>query len=264
MAEANESGQLIKAYGFNPVAGLRGLWSTDPIWQAKVQGGSLTDAGTQIHHLHTDHLGTPMLATDKTGSTSWKAVTEAFGAAGVLPQSSTEMNLRFPGQYWDEESQTHYNFNRDYRPNTGRYVQSDPIGLIVGVNLYRYPNNHPLVYSDSMGLYTNGDVSTFLIHYCRGSGTDFTTSFSSVNWGDLDARIRNAIQGRVGSSCNPTTIPIIEVVPAQTAGADRYIIGNHNVAIQGDLTINCDCSWQFQGKKRSSSGSDLYNTNKAN
>ena len=42
---------------------------------------------------------------------------------------ATEMNPGFPGQYWDEETQTHCNFNRDYIPRTGRYTQSDPIGL---------------------------------------------------------------------------------------------------------------------------------------
>ena len=50
-------------------------------------------------------LGTPQLATTKDGQTSWKAQSEAFGAAGVLQaQSTIEMNLRFPGQYFDQES----------------------------------------------------------------------------------------------------------------------------------------------------------------
>ena len=57
-------------------------------------------------------------------------MTEAFGAAGVLPQSATQMNLRFPGQYWDQETtQAHDNFNRDGKPRTGQYVQADSIGL---------------------------------------------------------------------------------------------------------------------------------------
>jgi rhs family protein len=54
------------------------------------------------------------------------------------------VNLRFPGQYYDQETQTHDNFHRDYRPNAGRYLQEDPIGLEGGVNVYGYVNLHPL------------------------------------------------------------------------------------------------------------------------
>ena len=153
MGETNEQGQLSKAYGFNPIAAQQGLWSIDPIWQADTHNGSLTDAQTQYHYLHTDHLGTPQLATTKEGTTSWKAQSEAFGAAGVLQnQSSISMNLRLPGQYYDEETNSHYNFHRDYRPNLGRYLQSDPIGLNGDDNLYAYVYGRPLIIRDQTGL----------------------------------------------------------------------------------------------------------------
>ena len=44
-------------------------------------------------------------------------------------QSSIEMNLRLPGQYYDSETDTHHNFHRDYKPDQGGYLQSDSIGL---------------------------------------------------------------------------------------------------------------------------------------
>ena len=152
MGEADSEGKLTKAYGFNPMAAQQGLWSTDPIWQASINAASLTDAQTQFHYLHTDHLGTPQLATTKEGQTSWKAQSEAFGAAGILQgQSTIEMNLRFPGQYFDSETNSHYNFHRDYKPNTGRYTQGDPIGLEAGVNLFAYVLNNPSRYIDFNG-----------------------------------------------------------------------------------------------------------------
>ena len=83
MAEADEKGQMIKAYGFNPVAAQQGLWSTAPVWQAETPNGSLTDPKARYDWLHTDHLGTPILATTKEGQTSWKAIAESFGATQI-------------------------------------------------------------------------------------------------------------------------------------------------------------------------------------
>ena len=143
---------MIKAYGFNPVAAQQGLWSTDPIWQANVADNQLNSTQTTYHYLHTDHLYTPILATNKEGSITWKAVQEAFGAMSALNQSRIIMNLRFPGQYYDAETGTHYNFHRDYKPNAGRYVQSDPIGLEGGINLFSYAKNNSLINTDSLGL----------------------------------------------------------------------------------------------------------------
>jgi RHS repeat-associated protein len=61
-------------------------------------------------------------------------------------------NLRFPGQYRDRETGWHYNYFRDYEPGTGRYMQSDPMGLWGGLSTYAYVFSNPLDGVDPRGL----------------------------------------------------------------------------------------------------------------
>jgi len=70
---------------------------------------------------------------------------------------SATINLRFPGQYFDQETGLHYNYFRDYDPQTGRYVESDPIGLDGGLNTYGYVEGNPLSYFDAYGLTAEGN-----------------------------------------------------------------------------------------------------------
>ena len=49
------------------------------------------------------------------------------------------------------KSGLNYNYFRDYNPNRGRYVQSDPIGLWGGVNTYAYVQNDPVNAIDPRG-----------------------------------------------------------------------------------------------------------------
>ena len=150
LAEMNEQGAITKAYGWNPQAA--GLWSTAPLWQTQVGNNSLSSPSTGYHYLHTDHLETPVLGTDKSGMQTWKAISEAFGETKVDTASAITMNLRFAGQYFDGESGLHQNYFRDYKPGIGRYIQSDPIGLAGGINTFGYVGGNPLSLTDPRGL----------------------------------------------------------------------------------------------------------------
>jgi RHS repeat-associated protein len=63
------------------------------------------------------------------------------------------MNLRLPGQYFDAETGLNYNYFRDYEPGTGRYVESDPVGLKGGVSTYSYVASQPTGRIDRWGLW---------------------------------------------------------------------------------------------------------------
>src|SRR5690606_26549404 len=99
-----------------------------------------------------DHLGTPQRQIKSNGATVWRATYTAFGEASVDPDSSIENNLRFPGQYYDQETGLHHNYFRDYDPQAGRYLQADPIGLMGGLNNFSYSRNAPYRFYDPDGL----------------------------------------------------------------------------------------------------------------
>lgn len=107
-------------------------------------------ANSTVFHLHSDHLNTPRSATNAAGLEVWEWNSPAFG--GRAASGTLTINLRFPGQYYDAETGFHYNYFRDYDPETGRYVQSDPIGLNGGLNTYMYAEGNPISKFDFWGL----------------------------------------------------------------------------------------------------------------
>ena len=121
------------------------------------------DAATQqllVYYIQADHLNTPRVILNTANSPVWRwDNSDAFG--NTLPNEDPdgdgkkfEYNLRFPGQYFDKETGLHYNYYRDYDPKTGRYPQSDPIGLAGGLNTYGYVGGNPVGGVDPLGLET--------------------------------------------------------------------------------------------------------------
>ena len=95
----------------------------------------------KLYYFHTDQIGTPLEMTDREGQIVWQATYKAWGSLERLDVNKVEQNLRFQGQYFDEETGLHYNTFRYYDPEVGRFVTQDPIGLLGGGNLYQYAPN---------------------------------------------------------------------------------------------------------------------------
>ena len=133
------------------------------IWLDDLPIGLLTGAGANqtVQYLQPDHLGSPRVAIDAVANTAiwrWDLKGEAFG--NTPPNQDPDgngqafvLNLRYPGQRFDAASGLNYNYFRDYDPNTGRYVQSDPIGLQGGISTYGYVGGSPVNAVDPLGLF---------------------------------------------------------------------------------------------------------------
>ncbi|NVK41086.1 MAG: RHS repeat protein [Oceanospirillaceae bacterium] len=132
-----------------------GLAFQEIIWLGERPVGLLQDG--QLYAVHTNQIGAPLAVTDMNGTVVWRWEPRPFG--DNLPDEDPDgngqllvLNLRFPGQYFDAETGLYYNYFRDYDPATGRYIESDPIGLEGGLNTYVYVFSNPLAYMDPFGL----------------------------------------------------------------------------------------------------------------
>lgn len=115
---------------------------------------SSTASTEALYFYHTNHIDTPILMTDQNQNVVWEGEFIPFGEPFSISGTITN-NLRFPGQYYDSETDLYQNWHRDYRPETGTYIQKDPIGFEGGdVNLWRYVGNNPVNFVDPLGLTT--------------------------------------------------------------------------------------------------------------
>lgn len=147
----DEANQLIGEYGTT---------DRDYVWLGDIPvavidntiSGSVTTSA--VNYVMADQLGTPRAVTDGTGTViwSWAYAGNPFGEQQPTSATGYELDLRYPGQYYDQETGLNYNVNRDYDSSTGRYVESDPIGLEGGIATYGYVLSRPLDSVDPLGL----------------------------------------------------------------------------------------------------------------
>lgn len=194
------------------------------------------------------------------------AKTYTFDSFGNLTASTGTLAnpFQYTGREFDQETGIYEYRHRYYDQSAGHFISEDPIAFEGGLHFYRYVNNNPTILVDQMGLYGWGDVLPAWNHYCDGSGTPWTTGFGSINWGNTTESVLAKVKGMVGGGCAKRTIPVSFQYGAQTAGADAYIIGRHEVKVQGTIQVNCDCTWSFSGNMSSALGYDPYDFDPSN
>jgi RHS repeat-associated protein len=94
-------------------------------------------------------------------------------------------NLRFHGHYYNQETGLFYNYYRDYDPQTGRYIESDRLGLFGGsYSTYSYTNDNPIMYIDPWGLCWVYSQSTGqLTHVDPDGNVDYTANGGYSGYG---------------------------------------------------------------------------------
>lgn len=118
-----------------------------------------SDDRSNLAYVHTDHLGVPRLVTGSDQGIVWQGEMQPFGELNLKQDKlAMPLQLRYPGQYHDDETGLYYNGQRYYDPKLGRYTTPDPIGLAGGVNTYAYVEGDPVNKADPSGLMSSVDA----------------------------------------------------------------------------------------------------------
>jgi RHS repeat-associated protein len=127
------------------------------VWIDDLPVGLMASNG--LNYVEADALGTPRAVIDPVRDVAiwkWNLTGEAFGntAPNQNPDGDANQfvfNMRFPGQRYDAASGLNYNYFRNYETATGRYVESDAIGLSGGISTYGYAYQSPGLFYDPNG-----------------------------------------------------------------------------------------------------------------
>ena len=155
----DEAGHLLGEYDATDALIEETVWLDDiPVATLRPSGSTVS-----ISYVHSDQLNTPRQVTRPSDNTTmWTWNSDPFGTDAANPNpagaGTFAYDLRFPGQVFDGQAGLHENYFRDFDPAMGRYIESDPVGLLAGVNTYAYVSGSPVSLLDPAGL---ADVNLF-------------------------------------------------------------------------------------------------------
>ncbi len=148
-------------------------------------------AGDELYYVVTDHIGTPRELVSEDGRrTAWRAKFGLWGDAEKIDIWRAEAanggavtwNIRFQGQWADEESGLCYNRHRYYDTEAAQYLSPDMLGLDGGTRPQSYVGN------------PNGWVDPLGLSGCGGTTPQYQTPFQPLTPNQraaIDSRIQN-------------------------------------------------------------------------
>lgn len=256
----DEVGQWLGNYNEEGQALQQAVWlGSHPIALIETAG----QGAQNLSYIQTDHLGTARVAIDPVRDVAiweWSSESEVFGnqAPNIDPDGDGavyKLELRFPGQQAADVSQLHYNYQRDYDPAVGRFLQSDPIGLKGGVNTYLYVKASPTSLSDRFGLeavgsFNNGGTP---VKWEKGSQPPVLTELANA-LDTLRARANDMVERNfVGADkfyhclamCEVSSNGALDASFAMSAGIARELYQQH---VKGEPALECAADNQANGQ----------------
>lgn len=245
--------------------------STDIVWVEDKPIALLR--GGLSYVVESDHLGTPRGVSENVSTAqvwSWPLGSDPFGES--FPSQDPDgdsvpfvFNMRLPGQLYDSESGLHYNYFRDYEAATGRYVESDPIGLDGGVSTYGYINGRALNATDRLGLCWSNDQG--ISHFYLGGGATVTVDEIGCQ-SQLTAKIepaRNIWKTKMEASAKSRAASM-QCGTTSSLSAERSVgvqsgifwIRGFSLRQKGNCSVSRDCGSSSNGKKMCTTGPDRY------
>ena len=231
---------------------------------------TITSTADQIIYLEVDHLNTPRVGRNQSNVVVWSWESDAFGStpANSDPDGDnfkTIVNLRFAGQYYDQESGLHYNHNRYFDPIIPHYINADPTGLDGGLNEFTYALQNPVRFNDPSGLATTGSTIGGRLGALVGGAAGELIGpegipIGAATGGKLGSAAGSAIEDACSPNkpCPPCRTVSGRIVPVGTIGylpldvlpdgvVQHGVAGSHyNYFIANQDKKTCNCFWNKQ------------------
>ncbi|WBK01281.1 RHS repeat domain-containing protein [Methylocystis parvus] len=236
IAETDAAGVTLREY----------IWLNDiPI--AVIDGADT--ATPTMYSVHTDHLGRPARMVAQNWASVWDVIYSPFGGVAAIFDSTTKLDMRFPGQWFQMESGLAYNWHRHYDASLGRYVQPDPMGLSSlqtdGPNPFDYVGGNPLARIDPKGQFAIPAIPV-LIPIVAGaaayySGKLIITAWESRARGKVDP-VQDVQPINPGKDCNGKCNPCPPNIYWEAEGdAHGSTGGKHRHGIEWHQAPDCTC-----------------------
>ncbi len=199
-----------------------------------------------VNYFHCDQIGVPREMTDSDGKLIGKGRYDAWGQlihdSNRQAQGTTHQPFRLQNQYFDQETGLHYNFLRYYEPTLGRFITQDPIGLMGGMNLYRF-EGAVQNQIDPLGLFAPALAAPWLLEglaYVSTAMAGILIGVGAMEATEEEDKVEAQAEADGTSKCNKTKCP-----PCKTISGKIVLVGT--IGYRLDMVPPSKPHYPFEG-----------------